>query len=105
MEEKATTEATTNKKEVKFPIKPRSLTYEELKKLNEMKADQLYLAQAIEENNSVLIHEIGYKRADFFINEIYKDPSMKKWDVHILNSFIGRTMDLTFRGEDEETKN
>ena len=38
MEEKATTEATTNKKEVKFPIKPRSLTYEELKKLNEMKA-------------------------------------------------------------------
>ena len=105
MAEQATTEATTNKKEVKFLIKPRSLTYEELKKLNEMKADQLYLAKAIEDNNSVLIHEIGYKRTDFFISEIYKDPSMKKWDVHVLNSFIGRTMDLTFRGEDEETKN
>ena len=106
MEEQATTEATENKKEAKFPIEPRPLTFREVKKMDELKISERFLREYIADGNLAKISEWGFARVNFFVEEIYRDESICDWPNHVLNLFIDKTMGLTFgREETDQEKN
>lgn len=106
VEEQAEMETVGNKKEVTFLIKPRALTFREVKKMDELKISERFLREYISEANLPKISEWGFARVDFFVEEIYQDESIYDWDNHVLNLFIDKTMGLTFgREETDQEKN
>lgn len=90
-----------------WKIKPRSLTHKEYKKMFDEGFSYEQIIKLIDENGLVEAMEKGFARQDFFIDEIYGDPTMREWPQHELLKFIEYTMRLTIgaENEDEEIKN